>query len=305
MSDIIAPVKMMRWDTGTLTWVVWDGSLTTGALVIGAVTQSGTWTVQPGNTANTTAWKVDGSAVTQPVSGTFLNQRTITPNTEYGIQLAGAAGVAGETRLVSVTNTDPNTTDNALITRNISGMATQGGGAPTLFHALSAFGITTGVNDRLESQTANPAGTERGLVTRNIPSGTQPISAASLPLPTGAAIETTQAAQLSRADTFKTRSDTFTTTANGTTVDVSTSPLSAFAVSVKQTGTVTSWDVRLEGSLNNSEFTSILTHTNVTGDGVVLWTGTLEAPTLYFRSRCAGIVLGAGTNVVVTILGQN
>lgn len=32
------------------------------------VTQSGTWTVQPGNTANTTAWKVDGSAVTQPVS---------------------------------------------------------------------------------------------------------------------------------------------------------------------------------------------------------------------------------------------
>ena len=36
-----------------------------------AVTQSGTWTVQPGNTPNTVAWKVDGSAVTQPVSGTF------------------------------------------------------------------------------------------------------------------------------------------------------------------------------------------------------------------------------------------
>jgi hypothetical protein len=33
--------------------------------------QGGTWTVQPGNTANSTAWKVDGSAVTQPVSGTF------------------------------------------------------------------------------------------------------------------------------------------------------------------------------------------------------------------------------------------
>ena len=37
-----------------------------------AVTQSGTWTVQPGNTANTTAWKVDGSAVTQPISSTQL-----------------------------------------------------------------------------------------------------------------------------------------------------------------------------------------------------------------------------------------
>jgi hypothetical protein len=30
--------------------------------------QSGVWTVQPGNTANTTAWKVDGSGVTQPIS---------------------------------------------------------------------------------------------------------------------------------------------------------------------------------------------------------------------------------------------
>ncbi len=30
--------------------------LATGANVVGAVTQSGTWTVQPGNTANTTAW---------------------------------------------------------------------------------------------------------------------------------------------------------------------------------------------------------------------------------------------------------
>lgn len=51
---------------------VQDGgnSLTVDGTV--AATQSGTWTVQPGNTANTTAWKVDGSAVTQPVSGTFF-----------------------------------------------------------------------------------------------------------------------------------------------------------------------------------------------------------------------------------------
>ncbi len=54
-----------------------------------SATQSGTWTVQPGNTANTSPWlfsmsqggntaavsgqgalKIDGSAVTQPVSGT-------------------------------------------------------------------------------------------------------------------------------------------------------------------------------------------------------------------------------------------
>jgi hypothetical protein len=43
-------------------------------------------------------------------------------------------------------------------------------------------------------QASAPAGTEMALVTRNIPSGTQPVSAAALPLPTGAATETTLAA---------------------------------------------------------------------------------------------------------------
>lgn len=47
-----------------------DGAVTVSGTV--AATQSGTWTVQPGNTANTTAWKVDGSAVTQPVSAASL-----------------------------------------------------------------------------------------------------------------------------------------------------------------------------------------------------------------------------------------
>lgn len=42
-----------------------------------AATQSGTWTVQPGNTANTTAWKVDGSAVTQPISAVSLPLPTL------------------------------------------------------------------------------------------------------------------------------------------------------------------------------------------------------------------------------------
>jgi hypothetical protein len=35
------------------------------------VTQSGTWTVQPGNTANSTAWLVTGTGGTFPVTGTF------------------------------------------------------------------------------------------------------------------------------------------------------------------------------------------------------------------------------------------
>lgn len=39
---------------------------------------------------------------------------------------------------------------------------------------------------------ATPAGTEFGLVTRNIPSGTQPVSATALPLPTGASTSALQ-----------------------------------------------------------------------------------------------------------------
>lgn len=72
-----------------------------------AATQSGTWTVQPGNTANTTAWKVDGSAVTQPVSGTFWQvtqpvSGTVTANqggapwSENITQVGGAAVTLGQ-----------------------------------------------------------------------------------------------------------------------------------------------------------------------------------------------------------------
>jgi hypothetical protein len=63
-------------------------------------TQSGTWTVQPGNTANTTAWKVDGSAVTQPVSGTVTVNQGSPPWTTDLIRINGTtiltgAGVSG------------------------------------------------------------------------------------------------------------------------------------------------------------------------------------------------------------------
>lgn len=103
---------------------------------------------------------------------------------------------------------------------------------------------------------------------------------------------------------FSTRADTFITTASGVTVSSLTNPMSSFSVGVKATGAVTSWDVRLEGSNDNVNFTTLLTHTNVTpGDGLMIFSGTAVTPCLYFRSRCAGLVLGAGTNVVVTILG--
>ena len=51
--------------------------------------QSGTWTVQPGNTANTTAWKVDGSAVTQPVSLASVPSHAVTNAGTFAVQAAG------------------------------------------------------------------------------------------------------------------------------------------------------------------------------------------------------------------------
>lgn len=102
-----------------------------------------------------------------------------------------------------------------------------------------------------------------------------------------------------------TRSDTYTTSpATGVTVTVP-APVKSFSILVKSTGTAaTAWNVVLEGSLDNVNFTTILTHTNVTGDGVLLSTTTSFTPSLYFRSRLTSITLTPATAIVVTILGM-
>lgn len=56
-----------------------------------AVTQSGTWTIQPGNTANTVAWKVDGSAVTQPVAQIASSFANVATNTTLTIKSGAGA----------------------------------------------------------------------------------------------------------------------------------------------------------------------------------------------------------------------
>lgn len=54
--------------------------------------QSGTWTVQPGNTANTTAWLVTGTGGTFPVTGTLTGVTTVTTVTTVSTLTGG--GVA-------------------------------------------------------------------------------------------------------------------------------------------------------------------------------------------------------------------
>jgi len=81
-----------------------------------AATQSGTWTVQPGNTANTTAWKVDGSAVTQPVSLASVPSHAVTnagvfatQNTQQGTASQNVAQLAGTTTDTNSGNKSPST----------------------------------------------------------------------------------------------------------------------------------------------------------------------------------------------------
>ena len=70
--------------TGTL--------VTTGTL---AATQSGTWTVQPGNTANSTAWLVTGAGGTFPVTGTVTATGTLaaTQSGTWNVTNAGTFAV--------------------------------------------------------------------------------------------------------------------------------------------------------------------------------------------------------------------
>lgn len=73
----------------TLAVTAWEVA---GQIAAGTVNarQAGTWTVQPGNTANTTAWLVTGTGGTFPVSGTLTAVTTVSTVTNLS-QMGGAA----------------------------------------------------------------------------------------------------------------------------------------------------------------------------------------------------------------------
>jgi hypothetical protein len=102
------------------------------------------------------------------------------------------------------------------------------------------------------------------------------------------------------------RSDTFTTApTNGTAVDVSSLGMTKFGLQVKKTGSVTSYTVVLQVSLDGTNYVDLLTIDSASdADGAIVWAGTNLFPALYFRSRCSAITLGAGTNVIATIVGM-
>lgn len=102
------------------------------------------------------------------------------------------------------------------------------------------------------------------------------------------------------------RQDTFTAAGNGTTQSVVNKSFKHFALQVKGTGSAAAgWSVALEGSLDNSNFTTILTHSTATGDGVIIWSGADSYPVLHFRARVASLTLGSATDIVTSILAYD
>lgn len=155
-----------------------------------AATQSGTWTVQPGNTANTTAWKVDGSAVTQPVSGTVTTAPPANASTNVA-QLAGTATSvnsgtkdAGTLRVVLATD-QPALTNKLLVTPD--SVALPANQSVNLNQAAgTALDVNSGTKSagtiRVVLATDQPALTNKLLVTPDavaLPAGTALIGAVS------------------------------------------------------------------------------------------------------------------------------
>jgi hypothetical protein len=153
----------------------------------------------PDSNANTVVFQIEGGAthvrihavtftsgsvdatVTATAVGTTMERSTA----ESGSILQSWTGIGAENgtsgQMVSVVsrNGDPNNGDQGLVVREMSAVAVPGSSVS----GLSSYANVTAGRDpddnlarTLELDDAAPAGTEHGLITRNIPSGTQDVS---------------------------------------------------------------------------------------------------------------------------------
>jgi hypothetical protein len=98
--------------------------------------------------------------------------------------------------------------------------------------------------------------------------------------------------------------EVYTGVGPGITQDVSAFPHKYFTLQVVGTGApATAWEVSIEGSLNGTHFSEIARHTDLDGDGAVLWAGANVAASSFFRTRVIALTLGPATNIVVDSLG--
>jgi len=91
--------------------------------------------------------------------------------------------------------------------------------------------------------------------------------------------------------------------ASDVTVDVSNVPVRHYSLQASESVNVGTWDVRLEGSLDNINFTQILQHVTTTNaPNSVVSSGTLSVPMPYLRLRLASIA--ANSTVTARFIGM-
>ncbi len=83
-------------------------------------------------------------------------------------------------------------------------------------------------------------------------------------------------------------------------------PLTKFSISVKgNTVTASSWDVRLEGSLDGAGWTTLVYHSAADGDGTVKGsTITATTPVTWLRARVNALSLGSANGIQIKAIGS-
>lgn len=132
--------------------------------------QSGTWTMQPGNTANTTAWLVTGTGGTFPVTGTFF--QATQPVSAVSLPLPSGAATSAKQPALGTAGTAASDvitiqgiasmtavkTDSSATTQPVSGTVTANAGSGT-------FNVSAAQSGTWTIQPGNTANTTAWLVT--------------------------------------------------------------------------------------------------------------------------------------------
>ena len=384
-SNVTQPVSgTVTANAGTGNFTVVQGTAANlNATVTGTVaaTQSGTWTVQPGNTANTTPWlatinqggnsatvtvgnalKVDGSAVTQPVSGTvtanagtgtFTVSGTVTANAGTGnfnnasvgataaappadaTYVGGLVTTAVESGLtnndmypLSLTTAGLLRVDGSNVTQPVSGTVTANAGTGnfTVVQATAANlnATVTGTVAATQSgtwtvQPGNTANTTPWLATINQGGNsatvtasnalkvdgsavTQPISAASLPLPTGAATSSNQTTLGTQTTELNDGTRTATIKAASTqSVSTDTALVVALSPGSAQTRAATT---TVTGVASSTTSVTILA-SNTARVGAIITNSSTSILYLRYSATAAAISSGNYTIAVAVTLGTH
>lgn len=99
-----------------------------------------------------------------------------TATKSYSLQIGGAQSPGGEWHAATITNSQPGAAAYALTVRDGSALSVNSGALNTTGYGINAYSRSDSAVHSVESRDSAPLTTEYGLITRNIPSGTQTIS---------------------------------------------------------------------------------------------------------------------------------